>query len=79
MAQDVRAEQAAGGPLGHKLDHPFFILQRTLSRLRSTPSRAASRGAAAKAAGYRNIFVGMQPTFRHVPPNTPPSIMATLL
>ena len=49
---------------------------RTRSRVSSTPSAPASSAPAARSAGYTNILVGMQPTFRHVPPNVPPSTMA---
>ena len=43
---------------------------------RSTPTRTASDGEDAKSAGSTNIFVGMQPTLRQVPPNAPESMIA---
>ena len=52
-------------------------VQRTLSTPASTPSRAAPRTLSATSAGSTNIFVGMQPTFRQVPPKTPCSTIAT--
>ena len=41
----------------------------------STPNRAASSGARASAEGLTNILVGMQPTFRQVPPKAPVASM----
>ena len=43
---------------------------------RLTPSLAASDGEVARSAGSTNIFVGMQPTLRQVPPKVPESMMA---
>ena len=42
----------------------------------STPRRWPWRAASATSAGRTNIFDGMQPTFRHVPPKVPRSIRA---
>ena len=39
----------------------------------STPYRAAPVTVSATSAVQANIFVGMQPTLRQVPPNVPPS------
>ncbi len=50
--------------------------QCTLSRLRSTPSERACSAEAARSAGWTNIFVGMQPTLRQVPPKVPFSRIA---
>ena len=51
--------------------------QRTLSRVSSTPYRELIDGVAARSAVCTNILVGMQPTFRQVPPNVPRSTIAT--
>src|SRR4051794_16327616 len=51
--------------------------QRTPRSSASTPSFADAAGVAARSAVCTNIFVGMQPTFRQVPPNTPRSTIAT--
>lgn len=43
-----------------------------------TPSRAASETLRAASAASTYIFVGMQPTLRHVPPKRPSSTSAML-
>ena len=53
--------------------------QRTPFSSSSTPYFALCEGVYATSAAYTNIFVGMQPTFRQVPPKVPFSTMAVFL